>query len=248
MELTLEVKGKIADITAVKFSWDKITTFGTTIGVDVSAVPRDSKRKLTSYIMEHMPKENAELALRTLFEMSTRGPFDADVSNEVLQQLNPILEHTMNIQIDENGDVKPLFPLLKGESDIILEKLEDLGFTTSHSNYTGALTTFSNSPKGSLGLLRATVEGLTDEILAAQTVTPVVSYKDRVVQLRALGVLEQLPHDSEVNYTYDLYGLLSHYGSHPELVDDDIAEQIFTSGSVLILFLLKRYQLKFPHN
>lgn len=149
MELPLEVKGKISDIVAVNFSWDKIQTFATTIGVDISAAPRTSKRALSNYIMERISRDNAELVLKTLFEMSKRATYDADVSTDVLEQLNPILKHRMKIQMDENGEINPLFPLLTGESDIILQKLRELGFATSISNYTGALSTFTSSPKGS---------------------------------------------------------------------------------------------------
>lgn len=243
----MEVKGKIQDLVARFFSWPKIETFSNTIGVDISSIPRSTKREVTKYIMDHTPNENAEITLKTLLEMSKRGPYDNNVSKEVVQELNPYLKQSMKCKIDENGNIVSIFPLLDEESDIILQKLEQLGLSQGHSNYNSALSTFRTSPKGSLSLLRNAFEGITNEIIVREDGPLPTSFKDKLMRLQILRIIHTISttdrsRDSELNYAYDLYSLLSHYGSHPEEVDDTSAEHIFTSGSALILLIISRYK------
>jgi hypothetical protein len=48
--------------------------------------------------------------------------------------------------------------------------------------------------------------------------------------------------DHELNYSYAIYGLLSHYGSHKELVTEELANFLFTSTSAFIWLLINRYE------
>lgn len=48
--------------------------------------------------------------------------------------------------------------------------------------------------------------------------------------------------DNEFDYSYDIYSLLSHYGSHAELITDEVANFLFTSTIAFIWFLINRYE------
>jgi len=44
------------------------------------------------------------------------------------------------------------------------------------------------------------------------------------------------------NFSYDLFGMLSHYASHQEIITEEIASLLFPSVSSFLRFLLERYE------
>ena len=255
MELSMEIKGYIQDAVPNKiYAWGKITTFGRRVGVDTTNLQEkfDNKRKACGYIIESLPSNNGETVLEVLFDMSKRGMGDGDYSNEILEEINPILERTMNCRMDENGNILPLFPWLQDEPNLILTELKKLGFSQAYQNYKEALDTYNDSPKGSLALLRASFEGILNEILTANGINITSNVKDNLAKLIDIGLLEDLSNnnecskchykklDHEFNHSYNLYGLLSYYGSHPKLVTEELANFLFTSTSAFIWLLINR--------
>lgn len=254
MELSLEVKGYVQDVVPTKiYAWGKIITFGRRVGVDTTNLQRRfrGKREACGYIIENLPPDSAENVLNVLLDMSKLGEWNADYSSEILTEINPILERTMDCNIDENGNILPLFPLLENEPNLILAKLRNLEFDQGYQNYKDAFDTYRNSPKGSLGLLRASFEGILNEILTAKGIEITSNVKDNLAKLIDIGIIENLSAiecsnchykklDHEFNHSYNLYGLLSHYGSHPRLVTDELANFIFTTTSALIWYLINK--------
>jgi hypothetical protein len=141
MDLSLEVKGYIQDALATKiYSWDKIKTFGKRVGVDTSFFDEKrksdanfNKRMACEYIIDNIPEGRGELVIKTLIDMAKRGQWDRDYSKEILAEINPIMEATMNCRVDENGKIIdleerekfiPQGRKIKGEN-IIEDRLEN---------------------------------------------------------------------------------------------------------------------------
>ena len=153
----------------------------------------------------------------------------------------------------ENGKVTMLFPLLAQKPDLIGRKLKALGFHISFANYDQASKTYRTSPKACLSLLRTTVESLNEENIRAKGLTPAANHKDRLSQIVTLGLVKTISStdcttchhrklDNEFNLSYDLYGLLSHYGSHTRLVDDPMANFLFTATASYIWLIINRFE------
>jgi len=257
MELTTEVKGIIARCVADFLSHPKIALFAMSIGVDPQETLTIQDKILKAVlILDRVPAENAEIVIKTIFEMSKKGTYNHDFSGEIRDKINFVLERTMNCIMNENGELIPIFDPVLGinEKQTYLErKLHELGFNKSFSHYQGAMRSYRLSPKGSLSLLRASYETLVEEILTKREITLPSSFKDQLKELKRLGVLIELDNDdcdrchhrkmdSEYNFAYDFYSILSHYGSHTDIVTEPVANWLYTSTSAFIWFILKRYE------
>ena len=208
--------------------------------------PNFTKRKAAEYIIENMPEDNDELLIINLVQMSKRATYDRDLSENVLDELNPIMERTMNCRVDENGEILPIFPYMKEEPSLILKKLDEMSFMKAYKNYKEAYNVYKLSPKASLALLRSSLEGIVDDILLFLKIeTPSTNMKEKLLKLKEPRILRKLQgskHDHEFNFAYTLYGLLSHYGSHKELVTEELANFLFTSTSAFIWLLINRFE------
>ena len=131
-----------------------------------------------------------------------------------------------------------------------MKELNLLGFNKSSKCFDQATKTYKSSSKGSLSLLRSTMESLLEEILFSKGITPSRNYKDRLSQVSNLGILKILStqecirchykkKDHEFNYGYTLFALLSHYGSHTADVDETLANFLYISTSAFILLIIK---------
>lgn len=261
MKLSIEVKGKIVDIISRIFSWDKLEIYGMTTGVDTSFFDKKhkedlnfTKRKAAEYIVRNMPEENDELLIKNLVQMSKRATYDKDLSKDVLNELNSIMKRTMSYRVDENGNILPIFPHMRKESDLILKKLDEMSFTKGYKNYREAYNFYKSSPKGSLALLRSSLEGIVDDMLIFLNIeASLLNMKEKLLKLKESHILRELQSpecpkchyrklDHEFNFAYTLYGLLSYYGSHKELVTEELANFLFTSTSVFIWLLINRFE------
>lgn len=254
VELSIEVEGYIQDIVPKIFSWDKIKAFGKRIGVRTDEIDKmNTKRTAVEIILNNAPRDTAENIIFTLIDMAKKANLDVDKSEQILSEINPILERTMNCKVDEKGAVTLVFPLMKEEQSLVVTELNKMGFAKTSSFYEQATITYKSSPKGSLSLLRSAVEALVEEILLSKSITPLANFKERLSQISDLTVLKTLSTtecrqcryrrlDHELNHAYNIFGLLSHYGSHIELVDDSLANFLYTSTSAFLWFLTNRYK------
>ena len=253
MKLSIEVEGYIQDIIAQILSWDKIKVFGKRIGVDTTDInTRDGKRSVVENILTKASSKDASIIISTLIDMSKKGTYDSDFSEKILSEINPILDRTMKCRVDVNGAITPIFSLLDEEPNLIVKELNRLGFNKARKCFDQATKTYKNSPKGSLSLLRSTMESLLEEILFSKGITPSSNYKDRLCQVSNLGILKILStqecsrchykkKDHEFNYGYTLFALLSHYGSHAADVDEKLAHFLYTSTSAFLLLVIQRF-------
>lgn len=162
----------------------------------------------------------------------------------------------MKCKTNENGELIPIFDSTLGienKQTYIEKRLAELRFTNSLIPYQDALKIYRVSSKGSISQLRVTIDDLTNEIIKNKGLSPHKNFKNRLEQLKNLGLLKEIDNvicatcnhrkqDSEFNNAYDFYALLSHYGSHPCEVTEPVADWLYTSTSAFIWFILKRYE------
>lgn len=204
--------------------------FGKRIGVQTSGISNKThtKRSAIEFILANAPKDNAEQIISAFVQMAKFGDLDKDYSQEVVDGLNPTLEKTMSCKVDITAKLSPVFPLLKQEPDLVVKALNRLGFVKSSTFYEQAFKAYNISPKGTVGLLRSTIDTLADEILNTKGVTPLPSnFKDKLTKMEDLNILRRLDtvecvrchyikNDNEFNLSYDIFGILSYYGSHTD--------------------------------
>lgn len=260
MELSYEVKGYLSDKSARIFSWSKISVLASRVGVDSSPIDEKTvkdKRFATQYICANLPKDREEQLIKVVLEMSQRGTWDSNYQNEVFEELKPIVQDTMGYGLEINGNLIPIFDKsfnLEEQQNFIITKLSDFKFDIAKQHYQDALKSFGASPKGAMGVLRSSYEALVQEILDSEGITHTNNMKDNLLKLESIDVIKEInqnfcqtcgyrKRDNELNFSYDLYGLLSHYASHQEIITDEIASMLFPSVSSFLRFLLQRYEL-----
>lgn len=260
MELSLEVKGYLSDKIAQIFSWHKISTLALKAGVNPSPIINKTgnfgKRDAALYIISNLPEDREEQLIKVVLEMSQRGTFDSNYQEETFNELNPIVQNTMGYRLEIDGNLIPIFDKsfkLEEQQNFIITKLTDFGFNDTKQHYQDSLRSFSASPKGSMGVLRSCYETLVNNILISKGITPTGNMKDNLQSLETLNILEQIDptscqkcgykkRDNEFNFSYDLFGMLSHYASHQEIITEEIASLLFPSVSSFLRFLLERYE------
>ena len=260
MELSLEVKGYLSDKIAQIFSWHKISTLALRAGVNPSPIINKTgnfgKRDAALYIISNLPEDREEQLIKVVLEMSQRGTFDSNYQEETFNELNPIVQNTMGYRLEIDGNLIPIFDKsfkLEEQQNFIITKLTDFGFNDTKQHYQDSLRSFSASPKGSMGVLRSCYETLVNNIQISKGITPTGNMKDNLQSLETINILEQIDptscqkcgykkRDNEFNFSYDLFGMLSHYASHQEIITEEIASLLFPSVSSFLRFLLKRYE------
>jgi hypothetical protein len=212
--------------------------------------------KAALYIIENADNQN--ILIETVLDIAKKEKISGTEDAEIYHELNSLMERTMQCRMDQERNIIPIFDssLQISEKQIFIEKkLAELRFNTTLTNYKDALNTYKTSYKGSISLLRSTFESLVEEIIASKVVTLRGNQKENLAQLEKLGIIKEIDtqqcqkcqykkRDSEFNYSYDIYSLLSHYGSHKELLTEELANFLFTSTTAFLWFLINRYENK----
>jgi len=99
IELSNEVKGYLADfIPRFIYSWAKINTLVMRAGLKSSEIENfKNKRDLARFIVENY--NDGELFLESVYDMSKKGLWDGNHSQDLLLNINPIMEKTMGISM-----------------------------------------------------------------------------------------------------------------------------------------------------
>ena len=259
MELSWEVKGYLADLIA-RESLGKLQIIGMRVGIDpetveVSAHPEvyhggydaypgmNPNEKAALHLIEHTGNPN--LLIETVLDMAKREKIGGKWFTKIYVELNSIMERTMQCRMDEELNIIPILDenLQTTEKETYIEKkLEEFGFDKTLANYKSALKTYKTDYKGSISLLRSTFESLVDEIIVSKGEPLKGTRKDRLVQLTNWEIFKKIEKDNEVEHSYRIFGLLSHYGSHTELIAEEEANFLFTSTMAFIWFLINRYE------
>jgi hypothetical protein len=270
MELSWEVKGYLADLIA-RENLGKIQIMGMRVGIDpetveVNAHPEvyhegydaypgmNPNEKAALYLIEHTGNPN--LLIETVLDIAKRDGIGGKWYTKIFTELNSLMERTMQCRIGAEWNIIPIFDenLQTSEKATYIErKLKELGFNKTLINYKDAINTYKTSYKGSISLLRSTFESLVDEIITSKGESLKSNQKDKIAQLEKLEIIKEIDNqeckkchhkkkDSEFNYSYDIYSLLSHYGSHKELLTEELANFLFTSTLGFVWFLINRYE------
>jgi hypothetical protein len=271
MELSLEVKGYLADLIA-RESLGRIKIIGMRVGIDhetveVNAHPEvysggydaypgmNPNEKAALYLIEHTGNPN--LLIETILDIAKMDGIGGKWYTKIFTELNSLMERTMQCRMDKKElNIIPIFDenLQTSEKETYIErKLKVHGFNKTLINYKDALNTYKTSYKGSISLLRSTFESLVDEIITSKGESLKSNQKDKLAQLEKMEIIKEIDtqqcqkcqykkKDSEFNYSYDIYSLLSHYGSHKELLTEDLANFLFTSTMAFLWFLINRYE------
>lgn len=209
------------------------------------------------YIIENA--DNQDILIETVLDIAKREKIGGKGYTKIFAELNSLMERTMQCRMDEKWDIIPIFdPILQiSEKRVYTErKLEEFGFNKTLTNYKSALKTYQIDYKGSISLFRSTFESLVDEIIISKGETLKSNvFRDKLIQLEKLGIIKEIDNqdclkclyrkkDSEFNYSYAIYSLLSHYGPHPTLITKEVANFLFTSTLVFVWFLINRYENK----
>lgn len=276
MELSLEVKGYLADIIS-RESMGRIENIGMMVGVESQKIrefisnmrPRylmggetcdpyyngmELEEMAAQYIIENT--DNPDTLIKTVLDMAKMEKMGGKWYNKIYAELNSIMERTMQCRMNEELNICPIVDenlQISEKLTFIEKKLEEYKFNTTLILYKDALKTYKTSYKGSIALLRPTFASLVKEIIKSKGGVPTNNQKDNLAQLEKLGILKEINNgecqnchykkrDSEFNYSYDIYSLLSHYGSHEELLTEEVANFLFTSALALIWLLINRYE------
>ena len=150
-------------------------------------------------------------------------------------------------QGDEEGKVMPLVeesikPDVEKEKSYLVQEMKEISFELSLKNFKDALNSYATTYKGSIALLRCTLESLVREIINKRGIEPFDNFTDTIGMLPKVGLLKATEKNEETGTVTALWRMLSHYGSHPELVDPDTANFLYVWSVCSISFLLKRFK------
>jgi len=258
MSISNHVKGLIIQILQDNyFSFhEEIDAFAMSISGEVS--PGSSVRlKIHNLVMSIPEQWSEELIKRTFqkaYERYTSHSISTAKKKIVEFQLNNLvkmIQRTMNVTIQGDGSLMPITPAhsnIPQQKDYIERKLQEYGFTTILNDYKEANETYQNNRRGPIGQLRVAYEGLIKELVIRLQGTP-NNVNNNLSSLVNNGILKATPLNHpdpnlEFNFSHKLYGLLSHYGNHPNDADEDIIFSLFLEATTWIYLLLKRYETK----
>ena len=271
MELSWEVKGYLADLIA-RESLGKLQIIGMRVGIASETIrslnPSEFIRGWTRALLhtdmyesdldrETSPNEktaryiienanNQDILIETVLDIAKREKIGGKEDTKIYRELNSLMERTMQCRMDEEWNIIPIFDSslqISEKQTFIEKKLAEFRFNTTLTNYKEAVKAYNETRKGSIGLLRATFESLVDDIIEESTGEPLNGdQRAKLGQLKKLGILKEIKKDNEVEYSYKIFGLLSHYGPHKELITEEVANFLFTSTIAFLWFLINRYE------
>jgi len=248
MELSLEVKAELSILVKKYFSHNDLNILFWQCGLEFGDRGFNTKQDRFRDLLKRLPEDGGGKLIKRVYKAISKDD-DKD-------ELKNIIEISTLHTIDGDGNLIPITEPTKEfveKRTYIEEKLGDFGFNETLANYKDALKTYKTTYKGSISLLRSTFESLVDEIIESKEEPLKSNQKDKLAQLEQLGIIKEIDtqecpkchhkkKDNEFNHSYDIYSLLSHYGSHAELITDEVANFLFTSTIAFIWFLINRYE------
>ena len=215
MELSLEVKGYLADIIS-RESMGRIENIGMMVGVESQKIREfisnmrpmylmggetcdpyyngmELEEIAAQYIIENT--DNQDTLVKTVLDMAKREKMGGKWYNKIYAELNSIMERTMQCRMDEEWNIYPIFDedlQLSEKLTFIEKKLEEHKFNTTLILYKDALKTYKTSHKGSIALLRSAFDSLVDEIIESKGEVLKNNQKEKLEQLENLGILKEI--------------------------------------------------------
>jgi len=247
------LKGFVGDFLKEIFEYhNEIKTFAMTV---IGESPQGSS--VNAKIMDFIDKiqtPHVDILIKNiylkLYELRNNSR-DASRRNYLHQKfflLKDLVRTTLNLELTDNGKVQPIFPddIQTTQRLYIETQLQNLGFISALSDLQQAFQIFFASGRGALDLLRSSFENIVKEIIHNLTSRTFSNFRTYLDQLRVNNILihhPSNPHpDIEANISYNLYSLLSVYGSHGTHSDNDMYYILFIETIGWIYLILKRYE------
>jgi len=208
-------------------------------GHDISPVRYQSKSARVRMLLQTLPPEKDHLLISMIFPQ---------LSETQKIELRRLLEGYTGYTIDSDGNIIPIAEPLHevAVKKLYLEtKLEEIGFTYTLGRLKIAISLYGSNYKTSISVLRESMESLTNDIIDAKGDTRDSNIAENRKKLLTHDILYPCiyrHHDREIDFLDSLYGLLSHYGSHPNEIDPEVASFLFISSINTMAFLVKRFE------
>jgi hypothetical protein len=173
-----------------------------------------------------------------------------DAMKEIEESLNEferILESALFLRIDESGNIVPIVepsikPDFEKEKGYLEQMMKKYGFQLANSHFRQALETYKTSYPGFVALFRNSLQALIGEMIEQKGEQSSPVFTDNITKLVKVGILKRTEKGEEVKAVQSLFGMLSHYGSHPEYVTDEIAQLLYVWTISTLSFLIKRFE------
>lgn len=238
--LPLAVRAYLVDLLQV-YSRRELENLVNKFGIECKGI---SKFEIAKNFLSKLPEgRESELIEKVISKVGRRGEF-----RELIRDFERALSSELLWEIDARGKVSPLVePLIKPDVDkekgSIERKMEEFNFQLAKKEFKDALNIYKISYQGSFALFRNSLQELVEEIIRRGRMEPPKKFEDATAMLTEIGVLKKLEKKEESNAVYALFKMLSHYGSHPQEVTDEVAIFMYLWIISLLSFLLKRYEI-----
>lgn len=245
--LPLDVRASLAELIENVYTRAQLELLANKFGIE----PRgNNKLTLAKDFLSKLPKDREKELIEKVILDARRARWNSDVCR-ILPEFERVLEGSMLCSVDKDGRVTPIVepsikPDIEKQKGLIEQQMEELNFNLAYKHFRDALKTYKASYPGSIALFRNSLQALVEGMIREQRKKLCGGFKDNVVKLTEIGVLKKLEKKEEVEAVYALFKMLSHYGSHPEDVTEEVVNFLYPWTISSLLFLLKRYK-KFSH-
>lgn len=204
--------------------------------------------------LTNITEDNVDLLIRQIYSKIVERR-DAQPTRRLFYKqkflvLKEIARRTLNLEINDQGEVTPIFPSHTQEEqrNYIELKLQEFGFNDILNDFKGAFNVFLTSGRAAMDLIRGVYENLVNKMVdnLEGRIFPnfrqnLEKLENHTVLIEHTGVGERYPHQ-EIDLSYCFFGLLSKYGSHASHTDADMDYCLFLEVIGWIYLLLKRYE------
>jgi len=246
--LPLDVRACLSDLMAIVYTRTIMELLANKFGVMPEG---ENKLKVAMDFLSKIPPERelelVQKVVRDARETVARGGYGSDLVHEKLGELERVLEVSMLMYADSHGNISPIVetsirPDVEEQKGYLQREMTELGFTLARSHLTQALETYRVSYPGSIALFRNSLQALVEDIVQKRGRTPLRVFTDTIRLLTDVGVLKRSERDEELKAIESLFRMLSHYGSHPEYVTEEVANFLYLWTISVFSFILKRYR------
>jgi hypothetical protein len=244
--LSLQVRACLSDIMCVLYTESELEILAHKMNIRAAMYNKfQYAMDVTAQILDADGLRFVQKVIQDARKLNVQKGFVSEIVLEKLVDLERALGTSMLIAIDEKGIVSPVVPesikpnLFENEYFLYTE-MQKREFTLTNQQFDKALDIYRKNPAGSYPLIKLSLESLTQEILKSKGKTPPDSFDASIKQMGEFGILKN---DEEIKSIEALYGMLRHYGSHPEVVTEEISSFLYLWTINSFTFILKRYEL-----
>ena len=246
--LPLDVRACLSDLMVSVYTRTEMELLANKFSV--MPVGQNKLKVAMDFLSKIAPERELEVVQKVVGEarkIVRRGGYESEYVWKKLSESERVLEVSMLMYVDSQGNISPIVetsirPDIEEQKGYLQQEMTELGFTLACSHLTQALETYRVSYPGSIALFRNSLQALVKDIVQKRGMTPYRVFTDTIRLLVDVGVLKRLERDEELKTVESLFRMLSHYGSHPEYVTEEIANFLYLWTISAFSFILKRYR------